>query len=97
MSTRLKLFFKWGIQFEEAYSIEEKSERKVRYEDSKEVEAAVLERFHPRAVEHIPRGIAEEAADESVILNGRRHSPRTKRAITLMITNTQLNYYCLLP
>ncbi|MDE7400258.1 MAG: type IV secretory system conjugative DNA transfer family protein [Oscillospiraceae bacterium] len=29
MKTRLKLFFKWGIQFEDAYSILEKSERKV--------------------------------------------------------------------
>ncbi len=33
MKTRLKLFFKWGIQFEEAYSIEEKSEYKVKYAD----------------------------------------------------------------
>ncbi len=47
MKTRLKLFFKWGIQFENAYSIEEKSERKVQYADSKEVEA-VLERFPPK-------------------------------------------------
>ncbi len=45
MKTRLKLFFKWGIQFEEAYSIEEKSERKVQYADCREVEAAVLEKF----------------------------------------------------
>ncbi len=50
MKTCLKLFFKWGIQFEGAYSIEEKSERKVQYADSREVEAAVLERFPPKAV-----------------------------------------------
>lgn len=45
MKTRLNLFFKWGIQFEDAYSISEKSERKVQYADSREVEAAVLEKF----------------------------------------------------
>ncbi len=50
MKTRLKLFFKWGIAFEDAYSISEKSERKVQYADSREVEAAVLERFPPKPV-----------------------------------------------
>ncbi len=59
MKTRLKLFFKWGIQFEEAYSIEEKSERKVQYADCREVEAAVTERFHPRAVEPVSMEFAE--------------------------------------
>ena len=50
MKTRLKLFFKWGIQFEDAYSIEEKSERKVQYADSREVEAAVLKKFPPKPI-----------------------------------------------
>ena len=54
MKTRLKLFFKWGIQFENAYSIEEKSERKVQYADSREVESAVLEKFPPKAELPIP-------------------------------------------
>ena len=48
MKTRLKLFFEWGIAFEDSYSISEKSERKVQYADSREVEAAVLERFPPK-------------------------------------------------
>ena len=50
MKTRLKLFFKWGIQFEDAYSIEEKSERKVQYAVSREVEAAVLKKFPPKPI-----------------------------------------------
>ena len=45
MKTRLKLFFKWGIQFENAYSIEEKSERKVQYADRAEVEMEILRKF----------------------------------------------------
>ncbi len=48
MKTRLKLFFKWGIQFKNAYSIEEKSECKVRYVDCREVEAALLDQYPPK-------------------------------------------------
>ena len=33
MRTKLKLFLKWGITFEEPYEIEEKSARKVAYAD----------------------------------------------------------------
>ncbi len=50
MKTRLQLFFKWGIQFEDAYSISEKSERKVQYADSKEVEMAVVNKFKKKSV-----------------------------------------------
>ena len=34
----------------DAYSIEEKSERKVQYADSREVEAAVLKKFPPKPI-----------------------------------------------
>ena len=50
MKTRLKLFFRWGIQFEDAYPISEKSERKVQYADSREVEAAVRKKFPSNTV-----------------------------------------------
>ncbi len=45
MKTQFKLFFKWGIQFEDAYSISEKSERNVQYADSKKVGTVILEKF----------------------------------------------------
>lgn len=38
MRTKLKLFLKWGITFEEPYEIEEKSARKVAYADKQERE-----------------------------------------------------------
>lgn len=38
MRTKLKLFLKWGITFEEAYTIAEKSARKVSYADKQEEE-----------------------------------------------------------
>ena len=45
MKTRLKLFFKWGIQFEGVYTVEEQAERKVLYADSEELEAEILKMF----------------------------------------------------
>ncbi len=52
MKTRLKLFFKWGIKFEEAYAAEEHAERKVLYADRAELETEILKKF-PQAAEPI--------------------------------------------
>lgn len=38
MKTKLKLFLKWGITFEEPHEIEEKSARKVAYADKQEID-----------------------------------------------------------
>lgn len=79
MKTRLKLFFKWGIKFENAYSIEEKSERKVQYADCREVEAAVLEKFPPKPV---PVEFMNGFDDPNGDAVSKKHSPKTrKRAI----------------
>ena len=45
MRTKLKLFLKWGITFEEPYEIEEKSARKVAYADKQEIEEEIIRRF----------------------------------------------------
>ena len=45
MRTKLKLFLKWGITFEEPYEIEEKSERKVAYADKREIEEEIIRRY----------------------------------------------------
>lgn len=79
MKTRLKLFFKWGIQFEDAYSIEEKSERKVQYADSKEVEAAVLERFPLKPVPMEFTDSFEEMSEEVV---SKKRPPKTRKNAT---------------
>ena len=87
MKTRLKLFFKWGIQFEDAYSIEEKAERKVQYADSREVEAAVLERFPLkkeacRPLKPVPMEFMDgfEAIDEESV--SKKHPPKTRKSAT---------------
>ena len=72
MKTRLKLYFKWGIQFENAYSIEEKSERKVQYADRAELEMEILRKF-PQidvAVEF------EDSFDESM---SKKCTPKTRK------------------
>ena len=45
MRTKLKLFLKWGITFEEPYEIEEKSARKVTYADKQEIEEEIIRRY----------------------------------------------------
>lgn len=84
MKTRLKLFFKWGIQFEDAYSISEKSERMVQYADSRQMESAVLERFPPkkeaiRSSKPVPMEFMdgfEEMNEETVF---RKRPPKTRK------------------
>lgn len=76
MKTRLKLFFKWGIQFENAYSIEEKSERKVQYADRGEVEREILKRY-PRNT--LSSDLERVFCDNSVCERKEKNAPKTKR------------------
>ena len=61
MKTRLKMFFRWGISFESAYSVTEQAERKVLYADSEELEAEILKMF-PQTADTEP----EKKIDESI-------------------------------
>ena len=78
------VFFKWGIQFEDAYSISEKSERMVQYADSRQMESAVLERFPPkkeaiRSSKPVPMEFMdgfEEMNEETVF---RKRPPKTRK------------------
>lgn len=45
MVTKLKLFLKWGITFEDPYEIPEKSARKVSYADKMELEEEIIRRY----------------------------------------------------
>lgn len=47
MKVRLKLFFKWGIQFEEEYAVEEKGNRKVSYAEKQEILDGIVKKYHP--------------------------------------------------
>ena len=45
MKTKLKLFLKWGITFEEPMGFPEKSARKVAYADEQEIEEEIIRRY----------------------------------------------------
>ena len=50
MKVKLKLFFKWGIQFEEEYAVEEKSNRKVSYAEKQEILDGIVKKYHPEGL-----------------------------------------------
>ena len=60
MKTILQLFFKWGISFEQNYSIEEKAARKVHYANKNEIEDAILEKFPPNISHQAVAEVVEE-------------------------------------
>ncbi len=72
MKTRLKLFFKWGIKFESAYSVAEQAERKVVYADRVELETAILKKF-PHVATPVPY---VEEIDE---IGSSKRTPRTRK------------------
>ncbi len=71
MKTRLKLFIKWGIKFEEAYAVEEQAERSVLYADRGELEAEMLKKFPQTAVP-----VEFEDYDEAI---SKKCAPKTRK------------------
>ena len=47
MKVRLKLFFDWGISFEEPYAVKENANRKVEYAEKKELIEKIVEKYCP--------------------------------------------------
>ena len=72
MKTRLKLFFKWGIKFEGAYSVAEQAERKVQYADRAELEMEILRKFPQMAM---PVDF-EDSFDEAI---SKKHVPKIRK------------------
>ena len=52
MRVHLKLFFKWGIEFDEdnPYIVPEKSNRVVQYADKNEIQIGIMQKYHPESV-----------------------------------------------
>ena len=46
MQVKLRLFFEWGITFEEPYTVEEKGNRKVHYADKEEIIDGIMAKYH---------------------------------------------------
>jgi type IV secretion system protein VirD4 len=69
MRTRLKLFLKWGITFEEPYGVEEKSARVVAYADKRELEEEIIRRSYAYE-EYI-----EEDYEDKAVTGGMAQAP----------------------
>ena len=53
MKVHLKLFFQWGIAFDEEhpYSVPEHGNRKVQYAEKKEIQDGIMMKYHPKGAE----------------------------------------------
>lgn len=53
MKVKLKLFFEWGISFDEnnPYTVEENANRKVEYADKQQLIDAITRKYHPEWLE----------------------------------------------
>ena len=72
MISPLKLYFKWGIEFEEPYILEDKGARAVSY-TSKDALMREVEIQYPQQKKEIP----EDAEDSEEEPHKRRKIPRT--------------------
>ena len=91
MKVKLKLFFDWGINFDEnnPYTVEENANRKVEYADKGELQKAIIEKYHPEIMEEemeLERrggaGISDMMQTQSPMHEPQR-SPRNKPASSL--------------
>ena len=69
MKVKLKLYFDWGIQFDEEYAVQENGNRKVAYAEKNELLQAIILKYHPDwlkedepAMEDIPVDNQEQKA-----------------------------------
>lgn len=78
MKVRLKLFFKWGIQFHEEYAVEENGNRKVAYAEKQEIMDGIIQKYHSdwMTCEDIPSN-AMPAGGQKMTMGERREHQRT--------------------
>ena len=78
MQVHLKLFFEWGIAFDQqAYSIPDQGSRIVQYADRNQLQEAILKKYPPSR-EQLQREAGEQAQPESVKTSGYTESIRVK-------------------
>ena len=66
MKVKLQLFFKWGIKFEEAYAVNERGNRMVKYASSKKLISSILEKYpHTSNKENRPYAPPGEYSESS--------------------------------
>lgn len=68
MKIKLKLFFKWGIQFEKPFSLDEQQVREVKYLNKRELETAINELYGGEE-------LSEEEIQSALAKAGQFHAP----------------------
>ena len=61
MRVKLKLFFKWGIHFDEKhpYTVEDQGNRKVRYAGKMEIMDGIIQKYHPDWLTNTPDAVPQ--------------------------------------
>ena len=67
MRVKLKLFYKWGIKFneDEAYTVADKGNRDVQYADKKEIIDGIVKKYHPNWLQKQDTNDGEPGGTES--------------------------------
>ncbi len=78
MKVKLKLFFKWGIQFDSnnPYCVKENANRKVEYADRKEIVEAVMRKHRPELLENATPVDNENFGGGMPLMPSQMHEPQ---------------------
>lgn len=78
MKVHLKLFFKWGIAFDEAhpYSVPEHGNRKVQYAEKKEIQDGIMMKYHPELAVPTEPTADNPVSDGQSQPEGHSHKPQ---------------------
>lgn len=82
MRVKLKLFYKWGIKFneDEPYTVADNGNREVKYADKKEIIDGIVKKYHPDWLQKQDTNDSESSGTESQEENYvREQSPASKK------------------
>lgn len=82
MKVKLKLFFKWGIEFEEKYEVAENSNREVHYANRSELFNNIIQKYYLHYLEQPATNLDfDEASDDKKKKNENlKTSPNAEQA-----------------
>ena len=69
MRVKLKLFFKWGIDFEEPYKMTEQGNREVKYANKNELTDEIIRKYHPEWTD----AVEDDGSENNTSSGGQNH------------------------
>lgn len=77
MRVHLKLFFKWGIEFDDKhpYTVPDMGNREVKYADKKEIQDGILEKYPPEWKEETPAPNSSDGGGQAQ-QDSQKHEPQ---------------------